>query len=263
MLKLTCRRVLCNKLNRSKSNIPPELIHKFSPRDLERYEREQLILVDRENKPVGRRNIVMCHLTPLIFPASSIVDEGTLHRAFSVMLFDRDWRLLLQRRAPTKPVFARHWANSCCSHPLQSVPGESDEGGHIGIKRAAVRRVMQELGLKIEINDVRVKELLLYKAMFDPTFSEHEMDYLLMVKLDRELKEVPYNPNEMDQVMWVRPGELESTLVSLRSKGELIAPWFELIVKRGLAGWWAQAIKNNGFDPSIYDQQRLHIHRDY
>ena len=44
--------------------------------------------------------------------------KGILHRAFSVMLFDADGRLLLQQRAASKITFPKVWTNTCCSHPL-------------------------------------------------------------------------------------------------------------------------------------------------
>lgn len=37
-----------------------------------------------------------------------------LHRAFSVFLFDRKGRVLMQRRADSKHTFAGYWTNTCC-----------------------------------------------------------------------------------------------------------------------------------------------------
>ena len=59
----------------------------------------------------------------IIGPVSKISahrDAGAIHRAFSVLLFDAENRLLLQRRADDKVTFPGVWANSCCSHPLHS-----------------------------------------------------------------------------------------------------------------------------------------------
>ena len=46
------------------------------------------------------------------------IDQGLLHRAFSVFLFDNQNRLLLQQRADEKITFPGYWTNTCCSHPL-------------------------------------------------------------------------------------------------------------------------------------------------
>jgi isopentenyl-diphosphate delta-isomerase len=46
------------------------------------------------------------------------INNGLLHRAFSVFLFNNDGKLLIQRRASEKITFPGYWANTCCSHPL-------------------------------------------------------------------------------------------------------------------------------------------------
>tara|TARA_B110000503_G_C7080969_1_gene385124 strand:+ start:957 stop:1199 length:243 start_codon:yes stop_codon:yes gene_type:complete len=43
-----------------------------------------------------------------------------LHRAFSVMIYNRSGQLLIQKRANTKYHSARLWANSCCGHPRRN-----------------------------------------------------------------------------------------------------------------------------------------------
>ena len=62
--------------------------------------------------------------------------EGILHRAFSVLIFDSQGRLLVQQRSSDKITFPAVWANSCCSHPLD-IEGENDEPIE-GVKEAAV-----------------------------------------------------------------------------------------------------------------------------
>ena len=52
--------------------------------------------------------------------ADSHYQSGKLHRAFSVLLFNSEGKLLLQQRAHDKITFPSVWANSCCSHPLAS-----------------------------------------------------------------------------------------------------------------------------------------------
>lgn len=72
------------------------------------------------------------------------VAPGRLHRAFSVLLFDSQGRLLLQRRARTKALFAGLWSNSCCSHPR---PGEA-------VIAAGRRRVREELAVDCTLEEV-------------------------------------------------------------------------------------------------------------
>jgi len=107
------------------------------------------------------------------------IDEGLLHRAFSVFLFDRNNRLLLQQRASEKITFPDMWTNTCCSHPL-GVPGETGsklDHAVQGVKRAAMRKLHQELGIKAEqvpLDVFRFLTRIHYKAPSDGKWGEHE-----------------------------------------------------------------------------------------
>jgi isopentenyl-diphosphate delta-isomerase len=59
------------------------------------------------------------------------INEGLLHRAFSVFLFNDEGKLLLQQRADEKITFPGYLTNTCCSHPL-AVPDELEEEEQIG-----------------------------------------------------------------------------------------------------------------------------------
>ena len=85
---------------------------------------EDLILINEQNRAVGRAEKHAVHAA------------GLLHRAFSIFLVDAQGQLLLQRRSRSKYHSAGLWANSCCGHPR---PGEST-------LRAARRRLGEELG---------------------------------------------------------------------------------------------------------------------
>ena len=84
-----------------------------------------------------------------ISKADSHYRVGALHRAFSVLLFNSEGKMLLQQRAHDKITFPSVWANSCCSHPLAS-EDEMDEVNARGVKRAAIRKLNQELGISPE-----------------------------------------------------------------------------------------------------------------
>ena len=68
---------------------------------------ENCIIVDENDKITGQDSKINCHL-----------GNGKLHRAFSVLIFDSNEKLLIQQRADEKITFPSIWANSCCSHPL-------------------------------------------------------------------------------------------------------------------------------------------------
>ena len=107
------------------------------------------------------------------------INDGLLHRAFSVFLFNSKNELLLQQRASEKITFPDMWTNTCCSHPL-GVPGEAgDELGTAvqGVKRAAQRKLDQELGIKKEqvpLEKFNFLTRIHYLAPSDGKWGEHE-----------------------------------------------------------------------------------------
>lgn len=109
------------------------------------------------------------------------IDQGLLHRAFSVFLFDSQNRLLLQQRATEKITFPDMWTNTCCSHPL-GIPGETGVGLDAsvqGVRRAAVRKLDHELGIKAEqvpIDDFKFLTRIHYKSPSDGKWGEHESE---------------------------------------------------------------------------------------
>lgn len=111
------------------------------------------------------------------------IDQGLLHRAFSVFLFDSKNRLLLQQRATEKITFPDMWTNTCCSHPL-GVPGETGaelEAAVQGVRRAAQRKLDQELGIRaaqVPLDQFQFLTRIHYKAPSDGKWGEHESRYL-------------------------------------------------------------------------------------
>jgi isopentenyl-diphosphate delta-isomerase type 1 len=107
------------------------------------------------------------------------IDQGLLHRAFSVFLFDSQNRLLLQQRASEKITFPDMWTNTCCSHPL-GIPGETGaelEAAVQGVRRAAQRKLNHELGIKakqVPLDGLEFLTRIHYKAPSDGKWGEHE-----------------------------------------------------------------------------------------
>ena len=175
--------------------------------ELEGYDDEQrrlmdevCIVLDENDNPIGSASKKvctywgLCHL--LLFELDLLtncaghlmknIDAGLLHRAFSVFLFDSDNRLLLQQRASEKITFPDMWTNTCCSHPL-GIPGEtgSDLAASVqGAKRAAQRKLDQELGIKAEqvpLDDFQFLTRIHYKAPSDGKWGEHESKITLFL----------------------------------------------------------------------------------
>ena len=154
--------------------------------------------------------------------------EGSLHRAFSVLIFDSEGDLLVQQRSSDKITFPAVWANSCCSHPLDIV-GENGDPIE-GVIEAARRKLDQELGIEREVtNNWEFNHIgrFEYKSRWDAEWIEHEIDHVLIVQADCE---VNFNRNEIQAVDWLSKESLTQMMERKgRWKSQLIAPWFEAI----------------------------------
>src|SRR5688572_2444920 len=141
---------------------------------------EFVTLVDADDNVLGSEAKLRAHR------------DGTLHRAFSIFVFDRDRRLLLQRRAPHKYHSASLWSNTCCGHPR---PGEAPA-------MAAARRLQEEMGFSCDLHPAFRK---IYRAMLPGSMVEHELDQVFVGRFDG----VPSpNPLEVDDVTRLSLDEL-------------------------------------------------------
>ena len=205
---------------------------------------EAVILVDESDNELGYASKVESHH-----------DHGLLHRAFSVLLFNENNELLLQKRADSKVTFPGVWANSCCSHPLYSEL-EREIKNNLGVKRAAVRKLDQELGIKSEqlpIDNFHFITKMMYSSRMDENWIEREIDHVLMIKSNVD---VDFNPNEVSAVKWVSREQLEEMLVDEEIDGE-IAPWFRCIASRLMNDDWWSTVETGDYsnlsDDKIHD----------
>ena len=197
---------------------------------------ENCIIVDENDRISGQDSKINCH-----------IGEGRLHRAFSVLIFDLDNRLLIQQRADEKITFPSIWANSCCSHPLYQ---NGEEEGIEGAKKAAVRKMIQELGIQdglIQSNDLNFITKMHYKARADKKWIEHEVDYIFAIKVDVDINP---NTNEIQKTRYVNQKELDNLFDKANSDDVRIGPWFRLIKDNFLNKIWRnleslQSIKDN------------------
>ena len=104
----------------------------------------------------------------------SLYREHFAHRGLSVLLFNNNSELLLQRISYKKPTFPRCWSTTCCSHPHYT-PEEMESEHQLGVKRAAIARLEFELGIKeIKEEDLVFGGKLLYWVASSPFWKEHE-----------------------------------------------------------------------------------------
>ncbi|KAK1795302.1 hypothetical protein P4O66_009924 [Electrophorus voltai] len=208
---------------------------------------EMCILVDEGDRETGADSKKNCHL-------NSNINNGLLHRAFSVFLFNSEEKLLLQQRSDAKITFPGCFTNTCCSHPLHC-PRELEENSALGVKRAAQRRLQAELG--IPMDQVTPEEMtyltrIHYKAQSDGVWGEHEIDYILFLQKDVELQP---DPNEVKSHRYVSKEELREVLAEALRGEVQITPWFSLIADTFLFDWWDNLQNLKKF------MDHTHIHR--
>ena len=159
---------------------------------------EQLILVDSDDREIG-----------VLAKADAHRGRGTLHRAFSVFVFNPAGELLVQQRAKGKRLWPGYWSNTCCSHPRL--------GENMG--DAVRRRLREELGLRAELEFVFKFE---YQAQYDVQGAEHE---LCWVYAGRSAERPRANVHEIAAWRYVTPRALR---VEIASAPETFTPWFKL-----------------------------------
>ena len=158
---------------------------------------QELILVNEKDEETGSMQKMEVH------------QRGLLHRAFSVFLFDKQGRMLLQQRAEGKYHGAGLWTNACCSHPY---PGEN-------VAQGALRRLKEELGIQTELE--KIFEFI-YRAEVENNLVEHEFDHVFAGYFEGDL--VP-DPGE---VMSTRYQEIDQIEEELQKFPERFTTWFRI-----------------------------------
>lgn len=157
---------------------------------------ELVVLVDEQNRPLGAA------------PKATVHHSSTpLHRGFSLFLFDRAGRVLLQQRSAAKRTWPLVWSNSCCGHPA---PGEDPIA-------AARRRARAELGvepmrLEVVLPDYR------YRVERDGVV-ENEICPVLVGVTGEEPRP---DPAEVASLRWVAWRDL---LAAVAGGREELSPW--------------------------------------
>jgi isopentenyl-diphosphate delta-isomerase len=167
--------------------------------------RGRVELVDEGGTPIGACSVVEAHSPP-----------GRLHRAFSVLLFDADGRMLMQRRALDKSRFPGRWTNTCCSHPA---PGDD-------LVTSARERVADELGL--QVGELREVGSFVYRAADEESDAvEHEYDHVLVGECAPDAQPT-LDPSEIHSVRWMSRDEV---LAGMREAPDRYSPWLPGVLR--------------------------------
>ncbi len=146
---------------------------------------EKVVLVDKNDNQIGLMSKMEAH------------QKGTLHRAFSIFLFNSKNQILLQKRSSNKYHSGGLWTNTCCSHPR-------DEESVID---AGNRRLFEEMGIKTELKEAFN---FIYKAELENGLIEHEYDHVLI----GEFNGTPIlNKDEAEDWKWISMEDVRKDIV--------------------------------------------------
>lgn len=120
---------------------------------------EKVILVDEHDEVIGTMEKMEAH------------QKGVLHRAFSILLFNPQGEILLQKRSKSKYHSGGLWTNTCCSHPR---PDES-------MNAATRRKLKQEMGIDLQ---PEYAYKFIYNVNLDHGLIEHEYDHVFVGQFD-------------------------------------------------------------------------------
>ncbi len=163
---------------------------------------ERVILVDENDREIGTMEKIEAHK-----------GGGRLHRAFSILVFDRKGNILLQLRARSKYHGGGLWTNTTCSHPR---PGEDTVA-------AAHRRLREEMGFDTDLQEVFS---FIYRADVGGGLVEYEYDHVFCGIYEGPVQP---NPDEAEGFAWVSWDFVKD---DVKRHPEVYTPWFREIMKR-------------------------------
>jgi len=161
---------------------------------------EKVILVDKKDKQLGTIGKIEAH------------KKGLLHRAVSVLIFNSNGHILLQKRAKNKYHSGGLWSNAACTHPM---PNET-------IEDAAKKRLLFEMGIDADLSK---RTSFIYNAFLDNDMIEHELDYIFFGISD--CKPVP-NADEVEDYKFISYLNL---ITEIEQYPEDYTVWFKIILK--------------------------------
>lgn len=161
---------------------------------------EKVVLVTENDEVLGLMEKMQAH------------ENGILHRAFSVFLFNENGEMLLQKRAPQKYHSPEQWTNACCSHPRAEETYE----------QAAKRRIKEELGIDCDLQE---KFWFIYKADVGQNLWEHELDHVFTGSYNGSFN---LNPKEVAEVRYISMEDLD---LEIKQNPEHFTEWFKIILE--------------------------------
>ncbi|MBI9067745.1 MAG: isopentenyl-diphosphate Delta-isomerase [Salinivirgaceae bacterium] len=167
---------------------------------MKNHDEKLIALVDENDRIIGYDDKIKVH------------EEGKLHRAFSILIFNNAGELLIHERAHHKYHSPSLWTNTCCSHLYENA--SMDECVH--------ERLQFEMGFDANV-DYKFK--FTYKETFGNGLIEHETDHVYM-----GIWEGIPNPNtqEVAAYKWIT---WEALKIDMNKHPNNYTYWFKYLMK--------------------------------
>lgn len=146
----------------------------------------EIILVNESDEEVGSEEKLRVH------------QQGLLHRAFSVLIFNDNNELLIHQRVFDKYHSGGLWTNTCCGHPNVNED----------IKAAAERRLGEEMGFTCDLDFLYKFH---YRTTFENQLTENEIDHVFTGIYNDSFN---VNPAEVLDYKWVRIADITEEVVN-------------------------------------------------
>ena len=142
----------------------------------------------------------------------SVHQQGLLHRAFSILIFNQENELLIHQRTAHKYHSGSLWTNTCCGHP-----NANEE-----INAAAHRRLGEEMGFDTPLDFLFKFQ---YRAELENDLIENEIDHVFVGQFDDAFL---VNPEEVADYQWIT---IEDLLQDVGENDSKYTFWFKEILK--------------------------------
>ena len=166
----------------------------------------EVILVNDHNESLGTMEKMQAHRL------------GLLHRAFSIFIFDKEGRMLVQQRAAEKYHGGLLWTNACCSHPL---PNEN-------VEAAVQRRLKEELGFQTPLKAIFSFQ---YSAEVENNVIENEYDHVFAGEYSGMIDP---NASEVADYKYEDMNELSERI---KNEPGQFTTWFRIAFPK-IMDWW-------------------------
>ena len=138
-----------------------------------------------------------------------------LHRGFSVFLFNKEGKLLIQQRSSKKKTWPKIWSNSCCGHPMLN---ESNIDAckrklkfELGIITDKICNILPNFSYKVEKDNIVENELCPVLIAFSnqkPIINNDEIEDISWLTWEEFLKDIKNNPTKYSKWCILEVNEL-------------------------------------------------------